>query len=239
MGITTFSSPNRFGLSLTLGGGEVLMTDMATAYSSLANYGVRVDLKPVLEVKDYKGETLEDNRDGHGFGQNKKAVLSAQTAFLINNILADDGARAPTFGAGSVLNIPGRTVAVKTGTTETKRDNWTIGYSFGPEPRLVAVWVGNNNNTPMSPFLESGNTGAAAIWHPIMESLLKEKPDFPISQPDNIIRVEVCSAGGLLPCANCPAKRWEYFIRGTEPKVACSFSKEEAEKILHSEEKKP
>lgn len=227
LGITTFDDPNRFGLSLTLGGGEVLMTDMATAYSSFANSGIRVNLKPVLKVEDYKGDVLENNSTGFS-----SRVMSPQTAYLISSILADDGARAMTFGPGSYLNIRGQTVAVKTGTTETKRDNWTIGYSFGSDPKLTAVWVGNNDNTPMSPYLESGNTGAAAIWNPIMTTLLAGQADNPITKPDNIIVVEVCAIGGQLPCENCPFKRTEYFIRGTEPKQACNFTKEDKEKAM-------
>lgn len=228
-GITTFDDEDRFGLSLTLGGGEVLMTDMATAYSVFADLGMKTELQPILTVRDYKGEIIEDNT--HRIESSR--VVSPQTSFIISSILSDDSARAPTFGAGSYLNIPGHTVAVKTGTTETKRDNWTIGYSFGDDPRLVAVWVGNNDNSPMSPALESGNTGAAAIWHPIMQDLLKDKPNTPLTKPDNIIGVEVCAIGGKLPCDNCPFKRTEYFIRGTGPKEACTFTKEEIDKILH------
>lgn len=210
LGITTFGDPNRFGLSLTLGGGEVLMTDMATAYSGLANAGMKVDLKPVLVVKNYKGEVLENN------DTKPERVMSPQTAYLISSILADDGARSMTFGPGSYLNIPGHTVAVKTGTTETKRDNWTIGYNFGSEPKLVAVWVGNNDNTPMSPYLESGNTGAAAIWNPIMTTLLTGESDSPQVRPDNVVAATVCGDG---------KSRIEYFIRGTEPKQSCKIEK--------------
>lgn len=230
MGITTFTNPDRYGLALTLGGAEVKMTDMAVAFSAFANAGEKVDLLPVLKVTDYQGNILENNqaRPSH--------VISPQTAFLISNILADDAARAPTFGAGSVLNIPGHAVSVKTGTAETKRDNWTIGYT--PEV-LAAVWVGNNNNTPMSPFLESGNTGAAAIWNPIMSFLLQDKPSEPITPPDNIVAVQVCAATGTLPCENCPSVRTEYFTKGTEPKFACKLTKEDMDKLIHPEEQKP
>lgn len=233
LGITSFSDPSRYGLALTLGGGEVRMTEMAQAFSAFANQGRRTDLRPVLKVKDYRGNVLEDNSiEGRAQGTGKgQQVISPQTAFLISSILADDGARAPTFGAGSVLNIFGRTVAVKTGTTETKRDNWTIGYSFGQEPRVVAVWVGNNDNSPMSPFLESGNTGAAAIWNAIMASLLQNQPNSPIPQPENIIAVSVCALTGTLPCENCPKVVTEYYVRGMEPKQACKISKEELEKL--------
>ncbi len=229
-GITSFTDPSRYGLALTLGGGEVKMTDMATAFSALANHGTRVNLTPVLKVTDYRGHVLEDNTIKHS----SLSIISPQTAFLISNILADDSARAPTFGRGSVLNIPGHTVSVKTGTAETKRDNWTIGYT--PDI-LVAVWVGNNDNSPMSPYLESGNTGAAAIWNPIMAYLLKDKPNEPITPPDNIIAIQVCALNGLLPCENCPAVRTEYFTKGTEPKLACKITKEDLEKLTNPEKK--
>lgn len=227
MGISTWEETGRFGLSLTLGGGEVTMTDMATAYSAFANNGQQVDLSPILKITDYRGRVLENRT------QTSSRVMSAQTAFLISDILADNRARTPAFGPASALVIPGKTVSVKTGTAQDKRDNWTIGYT---PSLLVAVWVGNNDNSPMSMALESGNTGAAAIWHPIMETLLADKPDEGLPRPDNIVPVQVCSLNGLLPCENCPTKT-EYFVRGTEPKQACNFSKEEVDKILHPEKK--
>ncbi|MBI3559201.1 transglycosylase domain-containing protein, partial [Candidatus Gottesmanbacteria bacterium] len=166
MGITTWNEPDRYGLALTLGGGEVTMTDLVTAYGVFANAGGKTDLTPVLKVTDYKNNILEERKN------NSTQVISSKTAIMINNILADNSARALTFGTDSPLVIPGFTVSVKTGTTEDKRDNWTIGYT--PD-FLVAVWVGNNDNSPMSPYLESGNTGAAALWRPIMEKLLVAK----------------------------------------------------------------
>lgn len=229
LGITTFVDRSRFGLALTLGGGEIKMIDMATAFSAFANAGLKVDLKPVLKVTDFRGNILENNV------QVDSRVLSPQTAFLISSILSDDRARAPTFGAGSVLNIANHTVSVKTGTTETKRDNWTIGYTPSV---LAAVWVGNNDNTPMSPFLESGNTGAAAIWNPIMTSLLKDRPNEPAVLPDNIVSAQICSLNGLLTCENCPSTRTEYFTKGTEPKFACKITKEDLEKMAKEKEEK-
>lgn len=202
LGITTWTDRSRFGLSLTLGGGEVKMTDMATAYSAFANGGNRVDLKPVLEVKDFRSNVLEDNRGN----SNRTAVLSPQTAFLISSILSDNSARTPTFGPASPLIIPGHSVAVKTGTTEDKRDNWTIGYT--PD-LLAAVWVGNNDNSPMSPYLESGNTGAAAIWNPIMSYLLANKPDVGFAVPEGIVSQQICVAS--------ESARVEYFRSGTQP----------------------
>jgi len=235
-GIKSFSDPSRYGLSITLGGGEVTMLEMATAYSMFANGGEKVDLNPILKITDYRGRVLENNTSNrYLLTANRSSLISPQTAFLISDILADNGARSPAFGPSSALVIPGHTVSVKTGTAQDKRYNWTIGYtpSF-----LAAVWVGNNNNAPMSMALESGNTGAAAIWNPIMKTILEGKTDEGLARPDNIVPVQVCTLNGLLPCEFCPYVRTEYFVKGTEPKFACTFTKEEVEKILRPEEKK-
>lgn len=209
MGITTWNEPSRFGLSLTLGGGEVKMTDMAVAYGTLNNLGRRVDLNPILEVRNYKGKVLESNHQS-------SPVLDPRVAFLLTDILSDNAARTPAFGESSLLNIPGHQVAVKTGTTQNLRDNWTIGYtpSF-----LAVVWVGNNDNAPMS-YVASGITGATPIWHQIMSHLLAERENEPFLKPEDLIKIEICSLNGLLPCEGCPTKT-EYFLPGTEPKLHC------------------
>ena len=125
------------------------------------------------------------------------------------------------FGAGSALVIPNKGVSVKTGTTDDKRDNWTIGYT----PNfLTAVWVGNNDNSPMNPYLTSGITGAAPIWNKIMTHVLKSQPDLWPKQPANIIGANICSLSGNAPPnadpnasdKGCPT-RYEYFIKGTLP----------------------
>ncbi|MBI2008128.1 transglycosylase domain-containing protein, partial [Candidatus Amesbacteria bacterium] len=130
MGISTWTDPFRFGLSLTLGGGEVTMLDMAITYGTLANYGSRVDLHPILSVKNSKGRILEEFKSAP-----PQSVLDPNIAFLVTDILADNAARTPAFGPRSLLVIPGQTVAVKTGTTNNLRDNWTLGYTPN---RLVA-----------------------------------------------------------------------------------------------------
>ncbi len=197
MGIESWGDDSRFGLSLTLGAGEVTMLDMARAYGTLANGGKRVDLLPILEVTDYTGRVIERN--------SPKSAVSAvkpEVAWIISNILADNTARIPAFGHNSSLVIPGRTVSVKTGTTNEKRDNWTIGYTSS---MLAAVWVGNNNNAPMNPYLTSGVTGAAPIWHDIMTELLKDKPNEVPPKPDSVVAIP------------CYYNRLEYFLKGTEP----------------------
>lgn len=238
MGITTFNdNPTRYGYSLTLGGGEVKMVDMAVAYGVFANAGRRQDLIPILKVEDASGKVLKDNtedftklallrpRPWDGFTKwvpYDNWVLPSEVTYLISHILLDDSARSQTFGAGSILNIPGKTVSVKTGTTEDKRDNWTIGYT---PSYVVAVWVGNNDNSPMSPALESGNTGAAPIWHDIFSYILKDKPTEWPAKPQNVVFTEVCKISGLLPNPDCD-KRGEYFIKAFVPTDKDNLSKQ-------------
>jgi membrane carboxypeptidase/penicillin-binding protein len=216
MGITTWDDPSRFGLSLTLGGGEVKMIDMAVVYGVLANQGKKINLNPILKVTDYKGRVLE----GASFQtqeNNYQKILDPGVAFLLTNILTDNHARTPAFGPNSLLVIPGHPeVAVKTGTTQNLRDNWCIGYtpSF-----VVVVWVGNNDNSPMS-WVASGITGATPIWHKIMSNLLKDKPQETWRQPSNVVKIPICALNGLLPCPGCPLK-YEYFLKGTEPQKHC------------------
>ncbi|MBI2326880.1 penicillin-binding protein [Candidatus Curtissbacteria bacterium] len=209
MGITTFEDESRYGLSLTLGGGEVKMTEMAQAFGVFANEGTRVYLTSILKVEDPDGRILEEFKPKTG-----RRVLPPEVTFLISSILSDNGARSAAFGSSSFLNIPGKTVAVKTGTTDDKRDNWTIGYtpSF-----LVVTWVGNNDNTPMHPYLSSGITGAAPIWNGIMKEILKDKVDEKFKIPSGVNGIEICSVTGGKKVDGCPS-RFEYFIAGTEPK---------------------
>lgn len=196
MGISTWNDTTRFGLSLTLGGGEVTMLDMAEAYGTLANYGRHSDLIPILEISDYKGHIWE-TYDNTG----QKQVVMPEVAYIITSILSDNDARTPAFGSRSSLYMENKNVAVKTGTTNEKRDNWTIGYT---PSYVVVVWVGNNDNTPMDPVLTSGITGASTIWHNIMADLIKNKNET-YTPPDNIVEI---------PCYN---NKKEIFIKGTEP----------------------
>ncbi len=214
MGITTWTDPSRYGLSLTLGGAEVRMYDMAEAYGVFANQGYKVPLTSILKITDRTGKVLEQYKPPQSpiFGTK---VLPQGISFIISNILSDNSARAMEFGDNSQLVIPGKVVSVKTGTTNDFRDNWTIGYTPSV---LVAVWVGNNDNTPMS-SIASGITGAAPIWNDIMSHLLKNKPPEPYQQPPDVVRKEVCAVTGLMPDGKCPT-RIEYFIKGTEDTIA-------------------
>lgn len=229
--ITSFKKTADYGLSLTLGGGEVRMTEMAQAFSAFPNRGKPRALTSVLKVEDRGGKILYEFKDPNfvkdvtkpvkqpdSFAIPGKRAVSQETAFLISHILQDNNARLQAFGGGSFLVIPRQSVSVKTGTTDDKKDNWTIGYT----PNfLTAVWVGNNDNTPMSPYLSSGLTGAAPIWNRIMRELLKNQPSMPPVRPAGVVGMQVCNTG-LSPQPNpdgtpgsCPT-HFEYIIRGTE-----------------------
>lgn len=211
MGISTLAPTNenvaRVGLSLTLGGGEVRLIELGSAYASFANGGYGVSPIAILKVTDPKGNVLFSQKD-----VSKKRVIASEVAFIISHILLDNNARLITFGPNSYLNIPGITVAVKTGTTDDKRDNWTIGWT---PSILVATWVGNNDNSPMG-NVASGVTGAAPIWRRIIIEALKGKPVEDFQKPDNVVTVTVDALGGGLPVEGQPT-RSEYFIKGTEP----------------------
>jgi len=233
-GISSFKDPSRYGLSLTLGGGEVTMIDMAKAFGVFANTGIKRELNPILKIEDNNGKVLfkfEDPNISSDIHRELnypssllipgERVLSSETAFLISHILLDNNARQQMFGSNSQLVIPKKAVSVKTGTTDDKRDNWTIGYT----PNfLTAVWVGNNDNTPMHPYLTSGITGASPIWNLIMKNLLGNQPDLWPKQPASIVGAHICTNSGKAPPVSdnnsvdrgCPT-RYEYFIKGTVP----------------------
>jgi 1A family penicillin-binding protein len=211
MGLTTLKDPSNYGYSLTLGGGEVLMTDMITAFGVFANMGVKQNLTPILKVIDKNGQILEEFKENPG-----ERVLSRESSFIIQNILSDDGARSMVFGRGSLLNIKGHPeVAVKTGTTNDLRDNWTYGYT---SDYVVGSWVGNNNNSKMRGVV-SGISGAAPIWNKIMTELLKDEIVKKPVIPTDIIGINVCNLnGGAVPEGGCQS-HYEYFNKKFLPKT--------------------
>lgn len=184
LGITTFNDKSRYGLSLTLGGGEIKMIDMMAVYGSLANLGYKKYPTPFLKVTDSSGNILEEYKQSFSSNHDTdEQVLDPQIAYLITDILKDNRARTPAFGPNSLLNIPGFPVAVKTGTSDNKRDNWTFGYT----PKyVVGVWVGNPDNSPMNPALTSGITGATPIWNRIMHTLLDGSTPLAFERPTGI-----------------------------------------------------
>lgn len=183
MGITTFTDPDKYGLSLTLGGAAVKMIDMMSAYGVLASGGIKYTPDPIMTITDSDGNILENHQNPSG-----RRVLTEEVTYLLSSILSDDNARAPAFGKNSLLTLPKHTIAVKTGTSDNKIDNWTFGYT--PE-YIVGVWVGNNDNSPMNPTLTSGITGAAPIWHDIMKNILANRPDIAFKKPKGIIEAVV------------------------------------------------
>jgi penicillin-binding protein 1C len=214
MGITTFTDPSNYGLSLTLGGGEVRMVDMATAYGVLANQGYRIDLHPILKITDRNNKVIEEYTPPASpiFGTK---VLPSSVTYIISNILADNQARMAEFGPNSGLHIEGQYVSAKTGTTNDYRDNWTFGYT---PAYVVAAWVGNNDHTPMSGVV-TGITGAAPIFHDIMTHLLQGgKSEIPQKPPD-VYGEHVCTTTGLIATGNSCPTRFEYLIDGKNPKT--------------------
>lgn len=213
MGLTTLEPTqqnlSRFGLAVTLGGAEVKMIDLASAYSAFANGGKKIEAVGILKVEDKNGRILEQFRPIEG-----KNVMTPQEAFIISNILSDNSAREITFGPVNGLIIPNYQVAVKTGTTNDKRDNWAIGWTPN---LLVASWVGNNDNSPMVK-VASGVSGASPIWKRIIQYEVSKRPkqDFPI--PEKIVSMEVDKVSGYPAHDGFPTKQ-EYFIDGTQPKT--------------------
>lgn len=173
LGITTLGDPNRYGLTLVLGGGEVMLLEMTGAYSVFANDGVRNPITPILKVTDKSGDVLEEYKD-----QSVKAV-EPNIARLISDVLSDNDARAPEFGENSPLYFPGVDVADKTGTTNDYRDVWIIGYT----PRIsVGAWAGNNDNSPMEKKIAAFII--APLWHSFMEVAMERYPAGTFPSPD-------------------------------------------------------
>lgn len=198
---------SRVGLSLTLGGGEVRLLELTGAFGAFTNGGYKVEPVAILKVEDSEGNVLEENDPKKG-----KRVLSEEVAFLISHILSDNEARTSVFGSNSLLNIPGRQVAVKTGTTNEKKDNWAIG---GDTQRVVGVWVGNNDNASMKQ-VASGISGATPLWRRITLEALDGTPNIGFEVPDGVITASVDSVSGYAAHDGYPS-RIEYFAKGTEP----------------------
>ena len=229
MGITTWGDKSQFGLSLTLGGGGVRLLDLAQVYATVADYGKTNKTWAIEKITNYKGKVLENNpcSDQNTLQCSAKQVLDNRVAYLITNILKDNNARSPAFGSHSQLVIPKHPeVAVKTGTSNDLRDNLTVGYT---QDYVVAVWVGNNDNSPMS-RVASGLTGASSIFHEIMSGLLYDKKSIAWDIPTGVTQTAVCSLTGTLPCDGCPT-RSEFFLNENKPTRACS-----PDQIIVSEE---
>jgi 1A family penicillin-binding protein len=218
LGVTTFDDPNRLGLSVTLGGGEVRLLELTAAYGAFANGGYALQPVAILRVEDCDGNALLSSSPAvASIEERDKRAINPRVAYLITDILSDEVARLPSFGQGSSLELS-RPAAVKTGTTTDYRDNWTVGYTPG---LVVGVWVGNANNEPMREV--SGISGAAPIWNDLMEAAVKGTPVRQFEQPEGLVEVEVCALSGLLPGPDCPHRVTELFIEGTQPTETCAM----------------
>ncbi len=167
LGITTLNKPlSSYGPAIVLGGGEVNLLEMTSAYGVFANDGLRIPPVAILKIEDSQGNVIYENKT------TQKRILETNVARLINDILSDNDARAPMFGARSHLYFEDYQVAAKTGTTDNFRDCWTVGYT----PQIaVGVWVGNNNNAPMIKK-QPAATVAGPIFHEFLEKVLIKFP---------------------------------------------------------------
>ncbi len=217
---------SKFGLSLTLGGGELTPLELTQAYSVFANGGIFVPATSILCVVNGDGTIIYQYENGCPKGTQGKATINAgatgkqildpRIAFIISDILADNNARSPAMGARSPLYTPNLPTSVKTGTTNDYRDNWTVGYTRNI---AVGVWVGNTDNKPMRN--SSGLTGAAPIWHdvitgvyadPALVSVIKHGDDAQ-SQPNGLVRKQICNLAALKdPASACAPGRTEWFL---------------------------
>ena len=206
-GISSFTGD--FGLALTLGGGEVRLLELTAAYGMLDD-GRRLDPRAILAIDETDGANVTKRIFTAPQPAPGAHVIDPQTAWLLTDILDDDIARMPAFGGNSVLSLP-FPAAAKTGTTTDWRDNWTLGYST---TRVVGVWVGNADNTPMLDV--SGIDGAGPIWRDLMRAAHTTTPA-PFVRPPGIVDVSICAPSGMLATADCPRTRVEYFRAGSEP----------------------
>jgi|688.fasta_scaffold00913_23 penicillin-binding protein 1C len=209
LGLNFKYNPQKHGLAITLGGGEVRLLDLVNTYSSLADGGKYKDINPILEIKDGAGNLLEKKVVSDG-----KQVVDSGLAWIISDIMSDNNARSMAFGTGSQLNIKGNKVAVKTGTSNDLKDNWTVGFT---RDIAIGVWVGNNKGQPMNSRLASGLTGAAPIWNRSMTYYLKDHPHSEFSKPENVMDLWIGSTSGMLQTEDEEDRRVEYFLKGTEP----------------------
>lgn len=215
MGITTLGNPSDYGLSLALGAAETELVEMTNLYAGFANGGQQKPYTGVSSIRDkYNDETYKNENQA-------KNVLSAEGAYLISDILADDAARAPTFG--SSLNVPANyEVAVKTGTTDDSRDAWTIGYT--PEI-AVGVWVGNNDNEVMQ---LGGSSMAGPIWMTTLMSAMEGQESQGFTRPDGVVEISICADGSRASQAGA-GTRTEVFLRSAQPTGNCDVPTETRE----------
>lgn len=223
LGITTFTQEDRYDLSITLGGGEVKLLELANVFASFARGGEYKAPYAIQKITTDNGKVLHEHKDKEGIQVLGKNGI--QVAYLISNILSDSKARIPGFSEKNPL-VLSHPVAAKTGTTTDWHDNWIVGYT---PSHTVGVWVGNNDNHAMRDI--TGVVGAAPIWNQFFEEFLKGKPTEQFTRPDKIKNVEICNLLGKLPDELCNERSYEIFIEGTEPKdIAHPYKKVKIDK---------
>lgn len=217
MGVNTLDEKGDYGLSLALGTAPARLTEMTNAYATFANGGRYNQLTSFTEITD------KNKRRIYTYKPENKAAISPQTSYIMSSMLSDSSARSEVFG--SSLNLSGRRpAAVKTGTTENYRDAWTIGYT----PSLaVGVWIGNNDNSPMSRV--AGSSGAAPIWRTIMQQSLQGSQLEEFSQPNGLTVRSICRSNGALAENGGDNTMTEYFIPGSLPTTRCNERPQQVE----------
>jgi membrane peptidoglycan carboxypeptidase len=196
LGITTLTEPQRYGLSLVLGSGEVKPVELAAAYGTFGNEGKRYPLRPILRI-ERAGSIIKDFTK-----EEATQAVEPEVAFQMSHIMADNGARAPVFGTRNHLTLgPDRPVAAKSGTTQNNRDAWTVGYT----PQIsVAVWVGNNEPNKTMIRGADGSIVAGPMWNRFMREYLKGKPVEQFKRPDTIREFTVDRLSGKIPTNQSP-----------------------------------
>ncbi|OGO04937.1 MAG: hypothetical protein A2Y73_06870 [Chloroflexi bacterium RBG_13_56_8] len=209
LGIESLNRPD-YGLSLTLGGGDVTLLELSAAYAALANGGYRVEPHAILRIEDQEGNVIAEAGEPE-----RSPVMDPRHAYLLTHILSDNEARTRAFGPDSALRLS-FPAAAKTGTTDNYRDSWTMGYT----PHLVTgVWVGNSDNSPMDRL--PGARGAGFIWHDFMERALSSSPPEDFTRPDGIVEVAVCPISGGAHTELCPEAKVELFLEEDAPQGEC------------------
>lgn len=205
-GLSTLSAAETYGLALTLGGGEVRLLDLTSAYAALGAGGALSAPYAVERVRDAAGRVLYERP-----ASSPRRVLAPAYAYVLADILGDADARIPGFGEATPFELP-FPAAAKSGTTTGYRDSWTLGFT--PEI-AVGVWVGNADSSPMRDL--SGVEGAGPIWRDVMlAAAMGRRMSWP-ARPAGIVEATVCAPTGLRPGRDCPSPARELFVAGTEP----------------------
>lgn len=225
LGITTLTeSPEHYGLPLALGSGQSRLSELTNAYAAFANNGKQYDIQTILRIND------KNDKEIYKSAPTSKNAISEQTSFIISSMLSDNSARATTFGNSLTLS-GGRPAAVKTGTTEDYRDALTIGYT----PSLaVGVWIGNNDNAPMSSI--AGSSGSAPIWRQFMQEALANAPIEQFNQPSGIVSLQICRGTGAIADNGGTNTYTEYFRANAIPTERCNATPEPEEEAKPEEE---